>query len=298
MKEEALHNYDRLHYQKEELNTPDKLLYDLTGTSPEIDPDTKVGWKKVNRSISSRKNPTFITSNWLKIAASVLLVGMVGLFYIMQPALPENYLTLDSGDKVKSFKLPDGSIITINQNSRVAYFEDFTKKRNIRLQGEAYFDVKKSKIPFTISSNYGEIRVLGTTFNVKNGKNNLRVLVTSGKVKLSTSDKYIDLVKGQEGWINKNNLEIYSEPEADLNKIAWKTKTFKFENHKLSEALDVLEQYYHVKIECTDKELEKCTITGIFQDQPLKEILSSFAEVLNLKVKYKKDIILIKGEGC
>ena len=64
--------------------------------------------------------------------------------------------------------LPDSSVVWLNAGSKLTYNENFgTTNLNTTLAGEAYFDVKKSSIPFIIHANNVHIKVLGTAFNVK-----------------------------------------------------------------------------------------------------------------------------------
>ncbi|MBN8850791.1 MAG: hypothetical protein BGO55_30175 [Sphingobacteriales bacterium 50-39] len=64
---------------------------------------------------------------------------------------------------------PDGTSVVLNENSRISYNADFGKvKREIVLEGEAYFDVAKNPgMPLIIHAKNVDIKVLGTSFNVK-----------------------------------------------------------------------------------------------------------------------------------
>lgn len=97
--------------------------------------------KKKSKIISFNRNFAF------KIAASIaLLFGITYfLFNFNQETLKSNYA------ENKSFVLPDESIVTLNAVSQITYSKaSFKKNRQLKLDGEAYFSVKK-----------------GSTFNVK-----------------------------------------------------------------------------------------------------------------------------------
>lgn len=68
-----------------------------------------------------------------------------------------------------NLQFPDGTSVVLNENSRISYNADFGKvKREIFLEGEAYFDVAKSPgVPLIIHAKNVDIEVLGTSFNVK-----------------------------------------------------------------------------------------------------------------------------------
>lgn len=63
--------------------------------------------------------------------------------------------------------LSDGSEVVLNANSSISYPETFaTDKREVTIKGEAFFNVKKSKIPFIVNTGSSYVKVYGTTFNI------------------------------------------------------------------------------------------------------------------------------------
>lgn len=68
-----------------------------------------------------------------------------------------------------NLQFPDGTTVVLNENSRISYNADFGKvKREIFLDGEAYFDVARNPgMPLIIHAKNVDIKVLGTSFNVK-----------------------------------------------------------------------------------------------------------------------------------
>src|SRR5690606_31670859 len=108
----------------------------------------------------------------------------------------------DSGDRIeivaergvrKQLVLPDGTKVWLNADSRLVYdglLEGDT--REVRLEGEAYFDVTRNvNRPFIITTDKISIRVLGTTFNVKAYPDDARTEATliSGEIELSVNDR-------------------------------------------------------------------------------------------------------------
>ena len=79
------------------------------------------------------------------------------------------YYTLLAGEHTSNFTMEDGTVITLNKNSRLSYSDKYGKdNRNVKLEGEAYFEVAKdSGKPFQVEMNGASITVLGTHFNVK-----------------------------------------------------------------------------------------------------------------------------------
>jgi len=89
-------------------------------------------------------------------------------------------------------KLPDGSIVWLNADSKLSYSESFSRKnRNVRLEGEGYFEVEYGEHPFVVRTDSTQIKVLGTKFNVKNydDENYIRVSLLEGSIALSCITK-------------------------------------------------------------------------------------------------------------
>ena len=111
----------------------------------------------------------------LRIAASFLLPIAIGYatFYLLQHnAKPEpvvyNEITTPMGSKT-NIVLGDGTKVWLNSGSKLKIPQKFVGKyREVQLVGEAYFDVKKdARKPFVVRTSKLNIKVLGTTFNVK-----------------------------------------------------------------------------------------------------------------------------------
>src|SRR6056297_3755318 len=75
-------------------------------------------------------------------------------------------INVETKENYESIKLPDGSQVYLNYNSTVTYDEEFIP-RTIHLTGEGFFDVEHDESPFTVITEQGDIKVLGTEFNVK-----------------------------------------------------------------------------------------------------------------------------------
>ena len=133
---------------------------------------------------------------------------------------PANLYVTVIGEQAKHV-LDDGSILSMNSNSRVAvqYSEKF---RRIRLlQGEAYFDVKKDPArPFEVFAGDRLIRAVGTSFSVYRLEDRIEVLVSEGKVELAivdetlviTPDEYAD--SAEQVNLPANDKEPGTEPQA------------------------------------------------------------------------------------
>ncbi|MBL4745355.1 MAG: FecR domain-containing protein [Flavobacteriaceae bacterium] len=108
----------------------------------------------------------------------------------------ETTLTISSKDQRQFAEFPDGSTAFLNKNSSITYTETF-EKRSVKQTGEVFYSVKKGAVPFVITTEMGEVRVLGTEFNVKANKDGLEVEVEKGSVELRVHKLVKKIKKGQ-----------------------------------------------------------------------------------------------------
>ena len=95
-------------------------------------------------------------------------------------------------DSSKFVLLSDGSRVWLNSNSSITYPETFSKsERNVQLTGEAYFEVSHDSLhPFRVQTNNIQVKVLGTSFNVRSysSEKNTETTLVEGKVVIQNND--------------------------------------------------------------------------------------------------------------
>jgi hypothetical protein len=73
---------------------------------------------------------------------------------------------VSTNDSYEVVEFPDGSVAYLNKNSSVSYDPEFNE-RIVEQSGEVFFEVTKSDAPFIVKTVVGEVKVLGTEFDVK-----------------------------------------------------------------------------------------------------------------------------------
>jgi len=118
------------------------------------------------------------------LAASILLALGIGAYFLSGPQ-GNRYSTPIGG--IASVPLSDGSHITLNTASEVRV-ELTPLERHIRLEeGEAFFDVAHdANRPFIVQVGKKRVIAVGTKFSVRREGNDVRVVVTEGKVRVET----------------------------------------------------------------------------------------------------------------
>jgi len=282
--------------------------------------DTDAAWEKVRQKMTSQKivsqqivpeiyaeDETNIlklpakkrTSYTLWIAAAVSLTIMAFGLYIFRTQFKKpELLEVATTNNTTEATLPDGTKVFLNYNSKISYPENFSGDiRTVSLNGEAFFDVKPDAAhPFVIDANGTDVRVLGTSFNVKAYKKELvRVDVKTGKVRVSKADNKIELVKGESAELADDTLRSI---RADLNVMGYHTQVFDFNGAKLGDIINTLNDGYHSDIRLANADLAKCRLTIGFQKEPLDTTLSVIAETLDLKLRKEGKTYWLDGNSC
>jgi transmembrane sensor len=199
--------------------------------------------------------------------------------------------------------LPDGTSIWLKPNSKITYAKNIalSQIREVTLNGEAFFDVKRDTLhPFIIKTGHINTKVLGTSFNIKayDGADQAEVSVITGKV-LVYLDKNFKNKGIRAVYLLPNQKAVYSKTTTDLHKKnertlgIWEKDTFTFNDTPLSEVVNTLEQHFRVKIEIEDAEVRKYTLKADFNKQNLPDILELLSKSMDLNYEISDKQVLI-----
>jgi len=231
----------------------------------------------------------------IRIAAAVVL--LLGIWFLLRQHSSDEKLLSFSTDEQKSvFNLPDGSTVHLNKFSKIEYPPVFgNKNRNVKLSGEAWFEVKADKnSPFMIEASQGKIQVLGTSFEVMAypDSSNIQVVVASGLVELKNILEQIVLLDpGMRGTIDKKNNSINKSVNKDLNYLFWRTGKLVFKDTPLSEVVEVLKKNYEVEISFGDATISQLKLTATFDNQSIESIIEVIVNIFSLKSKNSGNVI-------
>ncbi|WP_111672764.1 FecR family protein [Algoriphagus litoralis] len=265
-------------------------------------PEFKVdlAWEKVKSRISEKKPKTrFILPSWGIAAGLVLVLAFSFLFY-QQFFKPEKFLFV-SENQVRTEILPDQTEISLNKSSEATIEYNARKKTGtILLTGEATISIGKEKdIQWTVEAENLLIRDIGTVFHVKAypESQQIEVSVLEGAVQFySQTDAGILLQAGEKGVYNKTSGS-YSKTEADTNVVAFKTRSFQFDEENLQEVVDRISAVYDRKITLAGG-IGTCKITVEFTEEEFDTIIGILSETMGLEVSENGDEIILSGEGC
>jgi len=161
--------------------------------------------------------------------------------------------------------LDDGTLVHLNDNSRLIYPEQFGDRRDVILDGEAYFMVAKDKSrQFVVHTPQGDVRVHGTEFmvNTRDGSKNdnanatghLSVVLVKGSIGFTPNNgREQMLTPGQQLSVVNSQLSIN---EVDTTPyVAWNEGKFLFQAWPLERVMEVLSRWYGVEVSFASDEL-------------------------------------------
>jgi ferric-dicitrate binding protein FerR (iron transport regulator) len=190
--------------------------------------------------------------------------------------------------------------VYLNADSKITYSRDFNRKnRSVNLTGEAFFEVAPDKNhPFVIHADNADIRVVGTSFNVRAtpADHHVEVYVSTGVVEMFPSGQSESLVTLRPGDIGMvANRKASSRKSRNANAIAWKTGEMDFRDTRLSDAISVLNGLYRVNIVCVEPGLDTTLTNGTYRypDESLEQILTILCTQNNMKARNEDNTIYL-----
>ncbi|MGL1888839.1 MAG: FecR domain-containing protein [Reichenbachiella sp.] len=263
------------------------------------DPDQV--WEEILAKTSAQSTAVKSTNySWVyKMAAAVLLMVGAGWIAIQFGSdLSGNKTVVQTGDFTDSIFLPDSTQVWLNKDSQISYGDFQGDNREVELDGEAFFEVRRNVLkPFIVETNHARIEVLGTSFNI-NSRNSIEdesLTVASGKVAyspLGNSELKIELMKNEFASLDPNG-GLPVKGKVDRNYMAWKTGLLIFKNDQLVEVARVLNRYYDVQINLSDAEIGLKRMTATFQHMTADDAIHVICNLYDLNSSTKGSTITL-----
>ena len=219
---------------------------------------------------------------------AIPLIAAACLFFIFSTAFflyntkdrTSEYYTLLAGEHTSNFTMEDGTVITLNKNSRLSYSDKYGKdNRNVKLEGEAYFEVAKdSGKPFQVEMNGASITVLGTHFNVKADaeSDDITATLVEGSIRFEGAKQNIVMTPNQQLTFSRSTNKVDVKQIDTDTFTAWKDGLLKYKSIPFTKLIENLKDMYQVEIRIDDERLAdpSVTVSGTFdQRQSFDQIL-------------------------
>lgn len=251
--------------------------------SPQFNADTLLDGVLSQEKAAQKVVPIY-RKYWLHAAAAIVLLFGLGIAFMMA----NKELTAENG-ATYAFALPDASEVMLNSGSTASYNSwNWSNKRQIHLDGEAYFKVAKGKT-FEVKTNLGMVTVLGTQFNVKARGGRFDVVCYEGKVRVQFNDKEVVLTPNKSvSFTNGSAGNVTVNEAADPE---WMHDEIVFSNENIAGIIAELERKYDISIKTdfTSNQLFSGSVPANDADAALKILCRTY----HLEVKKEANTIIL-----
>jgi len=248
----------------------------------------------------NRQSPIrFRLNKLIRVAALFLLPLMTaaGMYFYMSGIGSSSaplIISVERGQKA-NITLPDGSKAWLNSQSKLTYSADYNlKKRELQLDGEAYFEVAHNpQKPFIVKSSDICVEALGTAFGVKayEEDNLISSILMRGKVRITTPDGESVLVPNERVMYDKaTNKTTQSRVTNATDFTGWIHNELRFENESLEEIAKNIQRIYNVEIVFATENIKNQRYTGTVNNNSLESVLNiiTLTSPLSFQIKNQK----------
>jgi len=243
---------------------------------------------------TKKQMPQFSTRRrhliWIRQVAAVIVlaIGLASVFqYFIQTDTVKRGVVFKEvvasrGSKTKLI-LPDGSSAQLYPGSKLIFPLAFSgENREVQLTGEGYFEVEHdAAMPFIVKTDQLNVKVLGTEFNVRayEDEDFVETVLVNGKVALEKRENG-KMVSLQTLKPNQRSVYLLSSgkltvsDELDLHKyVDWRKGLLVFDADPMQEVVRKMENWYNIDF-VVDDHLQRYKFTGVFEDEPIGEVLA------------------------
>ena len=233
------------------------------------------------------------------VAASLLVLLVLSLSGVLRRGTDwQVSMKADYGSR-SEIRLPDGSSVKLNSGSKVVYTYNAEEKvREVRFQGEGFFEVAKSKEPFVVRTASGlDVRVWGNSFNLQAYENDpvVQASLVEGKIELESETGKQMMKPGE--------MVVYDTQTREMKKVdgvlshaySWLDNKLYLDDMPLSTICKYLERWYNVQITLQPELAGKC-YNGVIQEETILDVLDALSRLSNVDYHVKGKHICITSK--
>jgi transmembrane sensor len=264
-----------------------------------VDPDTAQQWRHLQVALQIDESAVKVRPlvgglrpPRLAIASAVAVVVLVvaGIVWLRQPGTMLAYET--GRGQISTITLADSSEVTLNHTSELILDrQPFEKARHVRLNGEAYFRIRKSGVPFIVTTDVATIQVLGTEFNVRMREEQIEVAVLAGRVQVGVhkegKDSTVVLSAGQVATCAHGEFPGAPAQLLFAEYPGWMHGKLLFYIASLLSACNDIESKFDVPVRIENARLRDKTLTGAVDARSAETALSTLANLTGNKYRYE-----------
>lgn len=248
----------------------------------------------------------FRIRRYIKWAAAILVIGGIAFFYRenlpgrmgLSLAIGQQKTTAPTG-KLLTVHLEDGSEVILNAGATLSYPRRFSADtREVYLRGEAFFHVApNAEKPFVVKTGKMDVRVLGTSFNVRAhpDMDQAKVTVASGKVSVEADGKTLSLLNpNQEISYDKQTTRFeVADTDAKLA-TSWQSGEIRLDGVPFQELAIVIKNTWGMTLQTSSERLKTANYKTTFHaTNRLDDVMRVIGKITNATYEIKDNKIIL-----
>ena len=301
-------------FEKKHISSEEEPLQKAEDELSEKKIEDEIGGESSSRKISKARILAWITAS-VAVAASLFLFIFRSSQEISQPTefsmelfsevtspkqveqtLSDGYCVVSTPAATTTLvTLSDGTKVMLNANSTLEYpasFDD-AEVREVRLKGEAHFEVTKNPHrPFVVKAGEMQTQVLGTIFDVKAYRKDApKVTLMQGKVKVSNADTEVEMRPGQTATLQADKIVV---SKASSSASDWLEGDFDMDQVTLAEAMSDIGAWYNKTVVFQSQaNMDKLIHFRFSRKASLQEIITALNEMGVARIRMEKGKIMV-----
>jgi transmembrane sensor len=255
-------------------------VWELTGPEPPVTvprtPPVEVIIATA-RARAAPPRPLALPRRWWLLAASVAALSLgVQLF---RPRGPEPMAVYQAAaGQTLTVNLRDGSFARLAEGARLEEWEA-GPRRLVSLEGQAFFAVARdSARPFVVRTSTGQVRVLGTRFELRSDPGSLRTVVVEGRVEVSNPEGMVEVGAGEMALAQLGAPPAATTPEDIYALLDWPDGTLVFQSTPLKAVAGEVTRFFGRPLVVTGAAMEGRRITAWFQGESFDEVAEALCQ--------------------
>ena len=249
---------------------------------------------------------------WIAGIAAALVLATVSVIAPMTVSRPEPIRYATSVGEQRSFDLADGSVMTLNTDTKAEVAFTGAQRNVLLVHGQALFEVEKEERPFIVEAGSSQTTALGTVFDVYANAGAVEVSLLEGSVVvapvpdapelwglLRPATREVDdgrtLVPGEKLVIRDDGLESVSAIDPSEASL-WRSGTVWLDDMALADVVAELNRYSRMKVRIDDPDLGAERLSGSFRVGEEEEFVGSLVMMFGLEAKrVGHEVVLSRG---
>lgn len=212
-------------------------------------------------------------------------------------AVRYNTLSIPRGGEFR-YELADGTRVWLNAESELRFPETFGGgERRVYVKGEVFFDVAHDEAhPFVVSTGRGDVRVLGTRFNLTDYAGTpLAATLVEGRIRFHTPDgRDYDVRPSQQLTFDEAGGTVDVQTVDVSVYTAWVDHQFVFRNQSLEDIMTTLSRWYDFHPVFADDSLRGIRLSGrLYRGDDIRVLLDSYERAAGIRFVIRGENILV-----